>query len=317
MRLTHRKRGFRFKTGLLKENKMSQKKLKFQNRTLMLLLLLSLLTFAGCVPLEKYERTVELSSDMTAGSKLTAQTHNGAIIVTGAEVETCDITAKIITGADTQENAKKLSELVVVSIIQGVDGLAVKIDKPKGLKKKSVGVSLDITLPNASSLDLKTHNGQIKIINIVGGIEGHTHNGSANANDVVGDVFLTTHNGSVNCDNIKGNAKLQTHNGRISCMDVLGDVDAKTHNGNTDVTYRADAGGAINGRLETHNGSINFKGPVDLSVKLDASTHNGSVSTVLPITISGKIKKNNIKGTIGAGQGSLFLKTHNGSISIK
>ena len=27
--------------------------------------------------------------------------------------------------------------------------------------------------------------------------------------------------------------------------------------------------------------------------------------------------KNNLKSTIGSGQGSLFLKTHNGSISIK
>jgi len=294
-----------------------QKKLKFQNITLMLLLLLSFLTFAGCVPLEKYERTVELSSDMAAGSKLTAQTHNGHIIVTGAEVSKCDITAKIITGADTQENAKKLSEQITVSIIEGDGGLIVKIDKPTNLKNMSVGVSLDVTLPNESSLNLKTHNGQIKIISIVGGIEGHTHNGSANANDVVGDVFLTTHNGSVDCGNIKGNAKLQTHNGQIKCMDVLGDVDVQTHNGNANVTYSPDAGGAINGRLETHNGSIDFKGPQALSVKLEASTHNGSVSTALPITITGEIKKNNIKGTIGAGQGSLFLKTHNGSISIR
>ena len=295
---------------------MLKKSLKFQNRILMLLLLLSFSAFAGCVPLEKYERTVELSSDMAAGSKLTAQTHNGHVILTGTETNKCDITAKITTRADTQENAQKLSEEVKVSIVEEGGGLVVKIDKPKNLKNMSVGVDLDITLPNESSLNIKTHNGAVKTIAIAGDIEGHTHNGSINV-DMGSNVFLTTHNGSVHCSNIKGNAKLQTHNGQISCKDILGNTDAKTHNGNTNVTYGADAGGAINGRLETHNGSIDFKGPAELSVKFEASTHNGSINTALPITLIGDIKKNHIKGTIGAGEGNLFLKTHNGSISIK
>jgi hypothetical protein len=51
---------------------------------------------------------------------------------------------------------------------------------------------------------------------------------------------------------------------------------------------------------------------------VEASTHNGSVHTDLPVTVVGKVSKNELKGTIGAGQGGkLHLETYNGSIRIR
>jgi len=289
----------------------------FGKRILMVAALAGLIGISGCIPLEKFERTEELSGPIAAGAMLTATTHNGAVRVTGGEFSECKVIAKITTGADTQENAKKLSELVDIRLEKSSDGMAIVIDKPKKLVNKYVSVELTVTLPSDVSLKLKTHNGGVNMINIKGNVEAHTHNGSVTARDVGGDAVLTTHNGKVSCSGVKGKLKLQTHNGQIQCDGAAGDVDVRTHNGSANVAYGEGAGGVINGHMETHNGGISLKAPKKLSVKLEARTHNGSVHTSLPVTVVGEVKKNHLKGTIGAGEGKLFLKTHNGSINIK
>ena len=43
----------------------------------------------------RYERVVQLSSPMLAGSSFEAQTHNGSIDVTGADITVCNLTATI------------------------------------------------------------------------------------------------------------------------------------------------------------------------------------------------------------------------------
>jgi hypothetical protein len=292
-------------------------KKRFQKRILIILVTAGLIGISGCIPRAKYERTEMLSGLVAAGATLTATTHNGYINVSGGEFSECSVTARIITKADTEENAKKLSDLVKVKLEETADGMAVVIDKPEKLKNKYVVVELDITLPSNLSLKLKTHNGAVGVFNIEGSVEAITHNGSVTAKDVSGDGFLTTHNGQVNCSNFKGDLKLQTHNGKIGCDGAIGDVDVRTHNGNADIAYSNAANGAINGHIETHNGNVNLKAPAELSVKLDASTHNSSVNSTLPVAVIDEIKNNRIKGTIGTGEGSLFLKTYNGSINIK
>jgi DUF4097 and DUF4098 domain-containing protein YvlB len=57
--------------------------------------------------------------------------------------------------------------------------------------------------------------------------------------------------------------------------------------------------------------------PKNFSGEVEASTHNGSIKTELPITVKGKVSKKRLTGTIGTGQGKLYLETHNGSIKIK
>ncbi|MFC1794513.1 DUF4097 family beta strand repeat-containing protein, partial [Planctomycetota bacterium] len=62
-------------------------------------------------------------------------------------------------------------------------------------------------------------------------------------------------------------------------------------------------------------GSIEFNAPAQLSAHIDASTNVGSVNTARPITVVGKVGKS-VKGTIGAGDGKVRLKTNVGSIKI-
>jgi len=271
----------------------------------------------GCIPTEKYEKTIQLSAPLPAGGLFEAQTHNGYINITGTDVTECNLTATITARANTKENAQKLADEVKVKLIPSDNMLTVKIEKPKLVPGKYVCVSLDVNLPNQINTELTTHNGALKIKNLAGKLNGTTHNSKVTAEKISGTSILKTHNGKIICKEVAGNTQLQTHNGFITCEEVSGDIKLKTHNGGVKAFYSTSAPPVCNVSIVTHNGSVNLTAPPNLSAKIDASTHNGSINTDLPITITGKINKRKLTGTIGTGQGNLYLETHNGSINIK
>jgi len=268
--------------------------------------LLCLLIFlAGCIHigswpmLAKYERQVQLSAPLAPGSVFTAQTHNGSITITGANVADCNLTATIIARAATEEAARKLAEQVKIKLQASNSRLTVKIQKPAFMTNQSVSVNLDVTVPEHSDAEITTHNGAVRITNITGQVNATTHNGSATAKQVSGTIKLETHNGSVTCKEISGDTNLRTHNGKINAA------------------YYENAPAIFNASMVTHNGSIDFTAPLNLSATVDLSTHNGSINTDLPITVIGKVSKRKLTGTIGTGEGKLHLETHNGSIKIR
>lgn len=257
------------------------------------------LLLAGCNMRAKYERTVQLSAPMSPGSTFSALTHNGYIKASGADVADCNIVATITARAATEEQAQELAEQVEISLEPSADTLTAKIKRPTNLFNKSVGVSLDVTVPDRTSLKLETHNGAVAVT------------------DVTGDVRAITHNGKITTMRVSGSTVLETHNGAISVRSTSGDADLKTHNGSVKAFYSESASPVSDISIVTYNGSIELEPPPDLSAKVVASTNNGSINTDLPIIVSGKLSRNRLAGTIGSGQGRLHLETHNGSIRLR
>lgn len=271
----------------------------------------------GCEPKAKYERIVTLSAPMPADSIFEAQTHNGHIDITGADVAECRLTATITGWADTEENAKLLAEEVEIKLVPSGSTLTAKIEKPELTPYQRVGVSFDVIVPTKSGTDVTTHNGALRIKNLTGQIKGTTHNGKITAEKISGTTELKTHNGEVICKEVSGSTQLETHNGSITCEDASGDTSLLTHNGSAKAFYSATASPVCNVSVISHNGSVSLTAPPNLSAKVEASTHNGSINTDLPITVTGEVSKKNLTGTIGKGEGKLYLQTHNGSVSIK
>jgi DUF4097 and DUF4098 domain-containing protein YvlB len=205
----------------------------------------------------------------------------------------------IIAKAGLEEEAKKLAEQTKVSLQQSGERLTVNVEKPVLLNNQSVDISIDAIIPNQTSLQFATHNGNVEITNITGKIN------------------TATHNGSVIIRQICGNIELNTHNGQITCQEISGDVKIGSHNGGIEVLYSKNAPPVCNIAIVTHNGNISLTTPPDLSAAANVSTHNGSISTDLPITVTGNLDRNKLAGTIGTGQGKLYLETHNGSIAIR
>ncbi len=271
----------------------------------------------GCEPKAKYERTVHLSAPMSANTIFEAQTHNGYIDITGSDVTECSVTATITAKAHTEEEAQELAEAVEIKLVPSGNRLIAKIEKPKLTPYQRISVSLDVTMPDKTGTDVITHNGALRIENLTGKIEGKTHNGRVTAEKISGTIDLQTHNGEVDCGEVTGKTKLETHNGSITCEEISGDIELRTHNGNTRASYSATAPSVCNISAVTHNGSVRLTAPPNLSAEVECSTHNGSITTDLPITVTGKLTKTKLKGTIGEGEGKLYLETHNGSIDIK
>jgi len=253
----------------------------------------------SCAMRAKYERTVQLSASLSPGSSFAAQTHNGSITITGADVTDCNLTATITARAITEEDAKKLAERTTIKLESWGDKLTTKIDTPTFRFNQSVSVSLDVTVPNNTDLELTTHNGSIRIT------------------DITGRLNATTHNGKVTAEQISGTTELRTHNGSVICREISGDTQLKTHNGNVKLYYSEAAPSVCNISLITYNGGIDLTTPSNFSGEVDASTHNGSINTELPITVKGKVSRRKLTAKIGAGQGKLHLETHNGSIKIR
>jgi DUF4097 and DUF4098 domain-containing protein YvlB len=297
--------------------------MKKDNLQKTVVLFLSCLTIAfmgcenGCDPKAKYERTVHLSAPMSANTTFEAKTHNGHIDITGLDVTECSVTATITGRAHTEEEAQELAEAVEVKLVPSGSRLIAKIEKPKLTPYQRISISLDVTVPDKTGTDVITHNGALRIKNLTGEIKGKTHNGRVTAEKISGTVDLQTHNGEVDCDEATGKTKLETHNGSITCEEISGDIELRTHNGNTRASYSEAAPSVCNISAVTHNGSVRLTAPPNLSAKLECSTHNGSITTDLPITVTGKLTKTKLAGTIGEGEGKLYLETHNGSIDIK
>ena len=282
------------------ENSESTKRVSLSCLLCLLTLLAGCCIYVGSCDLQaKYVKIVHLTMPLSPCSSFETQTHNGSITVQGSDVADCNVTATIVARARTDEGAMELADETQVSFERMGENLILKIKRPKSLINRSVSVSLDCIIPDHVNLKLGSHNGAVKTTSITG------------------DIDAATHNGKMTADKVTGTIKLQTHNGGVECREISGDSRLRTHNGSVKVYYSEAAESVCDISIVTHNGGIELKAPHNYSARIDASTHNGSINTDLPITVTGKVSKNKLTGTIGDGQGELYLETHNGSIRIK
>ena len=258
-------------------------------------------------PRARYERAIQLSAPLAAGSTLAAETHNGSINVDGADVTECNLVATIVARAPTEEEAKELADKTEIRLEPSGAKLVTKTDKPRLKSNQSLTVSFDVQVPNRCNLELTCHNGAIEIAGITGTVTGKTYNGKVIASQVAGRIHLHTHNGGVTCSQISGDTQL------------------KTYNGGVDVVYSETASPVCSVSVITYNGNIALTVPPNFSATVEVSTHNGSIRTDLPITTVGQVSKRKLTGKIGTGEGrdpasresSLHLETYNGSVRIQ
>ncbi len=115
---------------------------------------------------------------------------------------------------------------------------------------------------------------------------------------------LSTDVGHVHLRDVQGQIKVKANVGAIKTENVRGDVE-----------------------LETNVGNVDFVAPDDLSAKVTALTNMGSIKSDLPIQVGSKTQAgeghpqismgSTAAGTLGAGEGTVKLKSNVGSISIR
>ncbi len=249
-------------------------------------LLCFLTTVTGCCinidfwPRAKYERTDELNAPLATGSILALENSVGSITIEGLDVNECNVIATISVKAPTDEEAEELAEQIKIELDRDGNTLTVRTEKPRTKKRRSISISFDITVPEQTVLELGSDVGKIRVSNITEKI------------------------------------KAKTDVGQITCKEISGDIDLKVDVGTIKVVYSKSAPAACNANITTNVGGIDLTTPPNFSAAVDADTDVGSIRTDLPLTVKGKIGKS-LHGTIGSGEGKLYLRTDVGSIRIR
>lgn len=304
----------------------------------------------------KYEKVIPLSTALEPGSSFAAATDDGAITLEGTQTNECRLDASIVVHARTEEKAQELGEQIDVRLEPDGKGLRVKIERPPVVVNAWFSVSLRGSLPAQTNLRLSTSDGAIDVSKIAGTVEATTSDGGIEVRDIDGDTRLRTSDGKIRCDRLKaGTLDCRTSDGPIEISDATtGSLTADASDGSiTMENVRADAAtvktidGSINwrdaaaARIDCHSsdgsihieyspdgpkapdvsitaseGGITLVTPPDVSAQVDAATNDGSIHTDLPITIQGKIGKS-LRGRIGDGEGKIYLRTGDGSITIR
>jgi hypothetical protein len=304
----------------------------------------------------RYEKEVELSAPLAAGSSFAAETRDGSIKIQGMETNDCKVLAKIVAHAGTEERARELAEQVQVRLEPVGAGLKVVTEGPRTMGNTWYNVSLDVKVPVQTSVVLGTDDGSVHIANITGDVDTRTSDGRIEAEALKGNVKLRTSDGRITGMHLQAetldlhandggieitdaSAKTctaKTSDGSITLTDVRADsiaaetsdstirlqriaasrVECHTSDGSIHIDFAQDAPKAPNVTATTSDAGITFVAPPELSATIDASTTDGSIRTSLPITVEGKVGKS-VTGKVGGGEGKIHLRTHDGSITIR
>ena len=174
---------------------------------------------------------------------------------------------------------------------------------------------------SGGDVKLKTSSGKIKLSNgSFGDCDAHTSFGSLTADELKGSSLkLHSGSGSINVTESSANiTNVSTSYGRITCRQLTtADLTAKSGSGSIEIDCSDSTPAEITANVVSSYGSIDFVTPPEFTGQVDLSTGFGSIRTDLPITITGEISKKNLTGTIGQGNGKLYLKTSSGSIKIR
>ncbi len=212
-----------------------------------------------------------------------------------------------------------------------VSGDNIKLESSSGeIEARNIKGSADldtsygsITCEDISGGDLKlrTSSGKIKLSKAsCTDYDVHTSYGSIRADDLTGKL-LKLHSGSGGIELTQASADsadISTSYGSITCRQLrAADLTVKSGSGNINIICSESTPSEIKANVVTSYGSVDFQAPPDFAGRVDMSTSYGSISTDLPITISGEFSKKKLTGTIGQGNGKLYLKTSSGSIKVR
>jgi hypothetical protein len=129
-------------------------------------------------------------------------------------------------------------------------------------------------------------------------------------------VRVGTVNGNVEVTGVAGELRASTTNGSVEVTDAAGEVEASTVNGGIRARYRAvDPEGRHS--FSTTNGSISVSIGQGAGGRIEARTVNGSIENDLPLESTERATRRRLEGRLGKGNGSLQLRTVNGSIHLR
>ncbi len=291
----------------------------------------ALLSLTSCIvgvgDWERYNKDFHLSYPLKPGGKLSVETFNGSIDISGWDQDTVDITGTKY--GPTQEEADNLK----VNVDSTADSVSIRVPRPTD-RRNNQGARMTIKVPRKTQLDhIVTSNSSIHTEDGAGPTHLHTSNGSIRVMDLHGELEAETSNSSIELEGVEGNARVHTSNGHIRAERVNGTIEARTSNSrvnvdverpdkdvridtsNSGVELDLPAHFSSNVHIGTNNGAITLRAN-DINARISAHTSNSSIDTEFEVRAQGELSRNRLEGSIGSGGPLIDLSTSNGSIRL-
>lgn len=142
-----------------------------------------------------------------------------------------------------------------------------------------------------------------------------TTSGEMKINGNYDNFSFNSTSGNLNSDNFTSKTSIiDTTSGEAELSGNPGDVTAKAVSGNLTFEYTAFSNNIEAG---TTSGEVTIKLPENASFLLDFDTTSGDVECAFPVTVTDGKRRNDLKGTVGSGEGSVYVKTVSGSLTIQ
>ena len=292
----------------------------------------ALLSLTSCIvgvgDWERYSKDFHSSYPLKPGGRLSVETFNGSVDISGWDQDTVDISGTKY--GPSQEEADNLR----VDIENSADSVSVRVPRPTE-HRNNQGARLMIKVPRNTQLDrIVTSNSSIHTEDGAGPTHLRTSNGSIRVLDLRGDLEAETSNSSMELDGVEGNARAHTSNGHIRAQRVNGSLDATTTNSGVTVDItRADKPVRIDTsnsgveltlppnfsssvHIDTNNAPITLRMSEGSNARISARTSNSSIDTEFEVRAQGDISRNRLEAVIGAGGPLIELNTSNGRIHL-
>jgi hypothetical protein len=130
------------------------------------------------------------------------------------------------------------------------------------------------------------------------------------------DLDLRSHNGGIRITGVNGRIVFQSVNGGVELTGVGGDVRGHTTNGGLDITLAGTAWDGAGLDVRTTNGGVDLKIPETYDARLEASTVNGGVRADVPVTVQGRVGRD-MTLDLGRGGRTLRVRTTNGGVVLQ
>jgi len=292
----------------------------------------ALLSLTSCIvgvgDWERYSKDFHSSYPMKPGGRLSVETFNGSVDISGWDEDTVDISGTKY--GPSQEAADDLR----VDIDHGADSVSVRVPRPTE-RRNNQGARLVIKIPRNTQLDrIVTSNSSIHIEDGAGPTHLRSSNGSVRVLDLHGDLEAETSNSSIELEGVEGNVRAHSSNGHIRAERVNGSVDASTSNSGVNIDVaRADKPVRIDTsnsgvelalpahfsssvHIDTNNAPITLRMAEGTNANVSARTNNGSIDTDFEIRAQGELSRNRLEGVIGSGGPLIELTTSNSRIHL-
>lgn len=225
------------------------------------------------------ERPFSFTVAVENRTQLRLEAISGNVVINGiSESDSVLIRGERIVGSESTEDAEEHLQELQVSVEDLENEVFVKTVQPEETYGRSYVVHYDITLPRDFRVLAGNVNGTVRIDSI---------NNRLSVNNVNGQIML---------DKIHGSVSVNLVNGLIQ----------------SEVTLPSD--GAID--MSIVNGSIELSIPENTSAEFSATVTIGDISVSNLVLQNQESTPNSLRGTLGAGQGTISLSTVNGNIRV-